>query len=155
MDYPKVINSGNLVWRNDTKTIGEGTPKMAVATIVESEVRFSLNSCPPDGFVVIRRMTYGERLRRQGMMSKMRMDMGDRKTGGNPVAEFEMFHEQVSAWEFANLVVQHNLTDANNKPLNFKNVADVHRIRGQVGDEITQYINKINEFEEEEEVKNS
>lgn len=126
---------------------------MAIATIIESEVKFELKSCPPDGYVVIRRMTYGERLKRQSMMSKMKMDMGDRR-GSNPVAEFEMLNEAVSLWEFANLITDHNLTDSSQKPLNFKNAADVHRVRGQVGDEISQYISNINEYEEDEEVKN-
>jgi hypothetical protein len=57
-------------------------------------------------------------------------------------------------WEFANLILDHNLTDAQDRKLNFKDPNDVKSIRGQVGDEIQLYINEMNSFEEAEEIKN-
>lgn len=127
---------------------------MPIATVIDSQQRFDLQTCP-EGYVIIRRMTFGERLKRTSMMSKMTMEMPDRRSGNNnPTAEFEMFQEKVTAWEFSNLILEHNLTDEKGTLLNFKNVADVQRISSQIGDEISRRINEINDFEELPEVKN-
>lgn len=126
---------------------------MAVATIVNTTERFELSSCPPDGYVVIRRMTYGEKLKRQSMMTKFRMEMGRKNTDAMNM-DVDLDQEKVSMWEFANLIVEHNLTDENEKPLNFKNMADIARLGPVVGEEIQKRIDELNSFEEDNEVKN-
>lgn len=126
---------------------------MAVATIVNTTERFDLKSCPPDGYVVVRRMTYGEKLKRQSMMTKFKMEMG-RKNSDTSVMDVDLDQEKVSIWEFQNLIVEHNLTDENEKPLNFKNMADIARLGPVVGEEIQKRIDELNSFEEDEEVKN-
>lgn len=126
---------------------------MAVATIVDSTERFDLKSCPPDGYVVIRRMTYGEKLKRQSMMTRFKMEMGRKNTDAN-VMDVDLDQEKVSMWEFANLVVEHNLTDESLKPLNFKNMADIVRLGPVVGEEIQKRIDELNSFEEDDSVKN-
>ena len=125
---------------------------MAIATIVNATERCTLKSAPPDGYVIIRRMSYGEKLKRQGMLTKFRMNMGGKKEDMS--AEVDFFQEKVSLWEFANLVVEHNLTDDLLVPLNFKNANDVVRLGPVVGEEIQVYIDKLNAFEEDDEVKN-
>jgi len=126
---------------------------MAIATIVNANERFDLKSCPPDGYVVVRRMTYGEKLKRQGMMTKFRMEMGKNKSDGSTM-DVDLDQEKVSLWEFANLIIEHNLTDGALKPLNFKNMTDIARLGPVVGEEIQTYIDKLNAFEEDDEVKN-
>lgn len=126
---------------------------MAVATIIDSTERFELKSCPPDGYVVVRRMTYGEKLKRQSMMTKFKMEMGRNKTDAMNM-DVDLDQEKVSMWEFANLIVEHNLTDELEKALNFKNMADIARLGPVVGEEIQTYIDKLNSFEEADEVKN-
>lgn len=126
---------------------------MAIATIVSANERFALKSCPPDGYVVVRRMTYGEKLKRQSMMTKFKMEMGKNKSDAMNM-DVDLDQEKVSMWEFANLIVEHNLTDETEKALNFKNMADIARLGPVVGEEIQTYIDKINSFEEDEEVKN-
>lgn len=126
---------------------------MPIATIVDSTERFELKSCPPDGYVVVRRMTYGEKLKRQSMMTKFKMEMGRNKSDAMNM-DVDLDQEKVSMWEFANLIVEHNLTDENEKPLNFKNMADIARLGPVVGEEIQTYIDKLNSFEEDDEVKN-
>lgn len=126
---------------------------MAVATIVDATERFDLKSCPPDGYVVIRRMTYGEKLKRQSMMTKFKMEMGRNKSDAMNM-DVDLDQEKVSMWEFANLIVEHNLTDVDEKPLNFKNMADIARLGPVVGEEIQKRIDEVNSFEEDDEVKN-
>lgn len=126
---------------------------MAIATIVSTTDRFDLKSAPPDGYVVIRRMTWGEKLKRQGMMTNFRMDVGGNKKDDMSM-DVNLFQEKVTLWEFANLIVEHNLTDDKMQQLNFKNAADVARLGPLVGEEIQKRIDEINAFEEDDDVKN-
>lgn len=127
---------------------------MAIATITQPTENFKLKSCPPDGFVTIRRMTWGEKLKRQSMMTQYRMEMTTNSKDRDMALDVNILQEKVSLWEFQNLIVEHNLTDADEKPLNFRNVADIVRLGPVVGEEIQKYIDEVNSFEETEEVKN-
>lgn len=127
---------------------------MAIATITQPTENFKLKSCPPDGFVTIRRMTWGEKLKRQSMMTQYRMEMTKNSKDQDMALDVNILQEKVSLWEFQNLIVEHNLTDADEKPLNFRNVADIVRLGPVVGEEIQKYIDEVNSFEETEEVKN-
>lgn len=128
---------------------------MPVAVVINSTVRKNLKTCPPDGYVVIRRMNYGESLKRRDMMASIAMQL-DTKGNKNEGARMQMdlLQEKTSLWEFGNLIVEHNLTDANDRTLNFKNPEDIKMIEGRIGDEIQQYINELNSFEDSEEIKN-
>jgi hypothetical protein len=126
---------------------------MPVATVTDSDVKVDLKSIE-GGYVVIRRATYGEKLKTKSMMSSIRMELGDKKTGNISQAHIELFEEKVTNYEFANFISDHNLTDEKQKPLNFKNAADVARLRGQIGEEISDRMKEVNDFEDNEEVKN-
>lgn len=126
---------------------------MAVATVTDGTVTKELKSCPPDGYVVIRRMDFGESLKRKEIMASIAMQMDGKKAEGTKM-QMDILQEKTALWEFANLIVDHNLTDEANRKLNLGDPKDVRRIRGQVGDEIQMYINELNSFEEDETVKN-
>lgn len=119
-------------------------PRATVAIDVET---FDLKSCP-EGYVKIRRMTYGEKLNRTDDLMNMRTTAEDREM------QIQMMSKRVALQDFANLVVEHNLTDENDKLLNFKNPADVLRLDPIIGDEIGQLIDQLNSFETKDEVKN-
>lgn len=130
---------------------------MPIAVVVDNQVKFELKSAPPDGFVSIRRMNYGESLKRRDMMANVAMEMRDRKGRDDKETtkiQMEILSEKTAIWEFSNLVMEHNLTDANGSPLNFKNPDHVKMLQGKIGDEIQNYINNLNSFEEDEQVKN-
>lgn len=120
---------------------------MPVAVLIHEPEIFELKSLP-GGFVKIRRMNYGEKLQRSEMTMSMRMDMADKKNMG---ADMKMLSRQVSLWSFAKLIVEHNLEKADGSPLNFKNQFDVESLDGVIGEEIDTYIDKVNNFEEDEE----
>lgn len=124
---------------------------MPVAVVVEEPIHFDLKTCP-GGYVKIKRMSYGEKLTRRGFTSKMEMDM---EKGGKSAKSFiDLFKEEVELYDFANCVVEHNLTDVDERPLIFRNAVDVKKLSGRIAEEISTYIDKINNFEESDEVKN-
>jgi len=120
---------------------------MPRATVTETKERFELTTLP-DAYVIIRRMTYGEKLKRQDSM--MDLAAGGK---GNDEMKISIQASKVALTDFANLVVEHNLTDENDIPLNFKNANDVVRLDPRIGDEIGAFIDKVNSFEDVE-VKN-
>lgn len=121
--------------------------KMPRATVASETEKFELKSLP-EGYVVIRRMTYGEKLNRTDSMMNMRTSGEDREM------HIQMMSKRIAFQDFGNLIVEHNLTDENDKPLNFKNAADVERLDPRIGDEIGQLIDGINSFEDKDDTKN-
>ena len=123
---------------------------MPVATIVTGTERHELKTLP-EGYVVIRRMNYGESLKRQAMSTRFLVAGSNQK---DFQGELDMQTEAVALWDFGNCIIEHNLTDENDKPLNFKNPVDVKRLAKPVGDEIAKFIDDLNNFEDSDEAKN-
>jgi hypothetical protein len=142
-------------------------PIAAARNDVEGE-RFDLQSAPPDGYVVLKRLSYGQKMFRRGLLSKAKMETGS--TGNNRaerranvnkgvVAELELMNEKVTLFEFANCIVDHNLEflanpqDASSvQRLDFKNPEHVKMLDGRVGEEIDELITDLNNFEVDDEV---
>lgn len=117
----------------------------ATVNINETQ-RFDLKTCP-EGYVTLRRLSYGQKLQRQAMAGRMKFTA----SGGKDFeGEMALAQEQVSLFEFANCIVDHNLTDEDDKPLDFKNPLHVKMIEGRIGEEIDSYISKMNNFEEDQ-----
>jgi hypothetical protein len=120
--------------------------KMPVAVITQTSDKFDLKSLP-GAYVVIKRMTYGQRLVRQQMALRMQMKgTGSKK---DQIIDLEMMNRITSLWSFANLIDDHNLTDEAERKLNFQNPADVERLTAVVGEEIDKLIDKVNNFEDD------
>lgn len=107
----------------------------------------------PEAYVQVRRMNYGEKLLRSNMATKFLVNSD--KNAKEVQGELEMQTEEVAYWDFANLIVDHNLEDKDGRTLNFKNKADVKKLNGVVGDEVGQIIDNFQAPEETDEVKNS
>jgi|SRR4051794_27237511 len=123
---------------------------MPVGVITEPMVREELKTLE-GAYVVIKRMTYGQKLTRSQMAMKMRMQFqgkGQKEDGG---IDIDMMNRLVSLWSFANLIAEHNITDVDERLLNFRNVADVEKLSGPVGEEIDSLIDKLNNFDEKDE----
>jgi hypothetical protein len=125
---------------------------MPVAVVVQSSERRELKSLP-EGYVVIKRMTYGQKLLRSELNMKMLIEMGG-KGKADMQGEMKIMSRQVALWEFANLIEDHNLTDAEGRMLDFNRNVDVERIEGKIGEEISTYIDELNNFEKEVEDEN-
>lgn len=123
---------------------------MPVATVTRNTERFDLTTAPPDGYVIVRRMTFGEKLHRQDEL----MQIHAPTTKDSNYLEMAMMNKKAALQDFSNLIVEHNLTDESGRMLNFRNANDVASLDPRIGDEISVLIDGINAFEETSEVKN-
>src|SRR4051812_43867411 len=127
---------------------------MPVATVVVENRHVDLKSLP-EGWVEIKRMNHGEKLLRQDMTSKVKLK-GNRKSKDFE-GEIDLMRKSVSMWEFANLIVGHNLTayinpevpEEGERPLNLRDPKDVALIDGKIAEEIDAAISEFNNFEED------
>ncbi len=112
----------------------------------------------PEGYVIVRRMTYGEDLARSAKATKLLVgtDSGGKgKSKDDFQGQIDIQTEALALWDFANLVVEHNCEDATGRTLNFKNINDVKILDKNIGQEIGQIIDDFNSAETTDEVKNS
>ena len=122
---------------------------MPIAVVMEEPEHFDLKTLP-GAFVDIRRMSFGEKQHRRSFNSKMTMRA--RKGQKDVDTELNMFNANAELFDFARCIVNHNLTDRDERPLNFTNPEDVKKLDGRIAEEIATYIDKLNNFEDDEEV---
>lgn len=108
-------------------------------------VHYELKSCP-GGFVELRRMTYAQYLRRQEMMMNMQVSGSNGKTTG----EMKVNGLTVAQFEFRICVANHNLTDDQDQLLDFKQLHTLEILDPKVGQEIGEFIDKMNQLDEEQ-----
>lgn len=125
-------------------------PRAVVDTIPQ---RCDLKSCP-GGYVELRRMPYGDWLHRNDIAMLMEVDMEDQRQRGkqqNRTAEMKLQNQAVTTYEFTRCIVDHNLTDENDKPLNFTQRRTFDILDPRIGNEIGDLIDELHKpFTEEE-----
>lgn len=121
-------------------TTGQATERFELATLPKTEDDEA-------GFVVLRRMAYGEYLQRREMASRMYWETQDGKE--EMQGSMQLVNRAVVEMEFANCIVEHNLTDSDGNLLNLKNAMFVRALDPRVGQEIGSLIDKMNKFEGE------
>jgi len=120
---------------------------MPVATTSGEETfKYELKSLE-GGYVVLRKLTYGEWLHRRQMSSNMSFKGGRSKDDFEGV--MQLVNERATHFEFAKCVVDHNLTDENDNPLNFAKPDTLKRLDSKIGEEISLRISKLNQFDED------
>lgn len=119
---------------------------MPKATVSLTTERFELKSLP-EGYVVLKRMSYGDKLYRLDMM-KLSLEMNSKSK--DIVGEMAMGNQKVTQYEFINCIVEHNLEDENGQPLNFANEVHFKTLDPRIGEEINTLIEKMNNFSEDE-----
>jgi hypothetical protein len=128
-----------------------GRTEMPIATLIDEPERFELKTLP-GAFVMVRQMTYGERMNRSNLSGAMKI-LKDTKS--DYAGEMAMETERITLWDFANLVTDHNLetSDGANgvRKLDLKRSTDVRMLNARVGDEVGTYIDKKNTFTEADE----
>lgn len=122
----------------------------ATASIERSE-RFELETLP-DGWVELRRMTYGQKLRRQQMAGNLRIS-NEKNT--DYAGEMDLVNAKVTEYEFKNCIADHNLEDDNGRQLDFRKRMDIDSLDPRVGEEISELIGRMNNYEEESDEGNS
>lgn len=118
---------------------------MPVGTVTKNTERFELVSLP-GAYVLIRRMSFGEKLERQDEMINMRTQ--------DKELSIQMMNKKLTLRDFGNLILDHNITDENERKLNFKDQNDAISLDPRVGEEIATRIDSINAFEELDTTKN-
>lgn len=119
---------------------------MPRATVdVNETTRHDLKSCP-GGYVVLRRLSYGEYLQRREMVGRMRFT-------GKKLDEAEMVaaNKIVTAFEFKNCIVEHNLEDDNGQLLDFRSDISLRRLDPRIGEEIGNLIDAMHAPPDDEE----
>ena len=111
--------------------------------------RYELKSCP-GGFVVLRRLTYGQWLQRQQDALSMSVEQHGKKGNRDLRADMQVMGKKVALWEFANCIVEHNLEDGSGQLLNFKQEFTLEVLDPRIGQEIGDLISAMNEFADAE-----
>jgi hypothetical protein len=101
----------------------------------------------PEGEVVLRRMSYGQKLARQEQAVRMTMEQ---KKGSNKDSKMnmDMLQHAATVFDFRACIVSHNLQDADGKLLNLTQVQHIDQLDPRIGEEIAENINKMNNFED-------
>ncbi len=122
---------------------------MPRATVdVTSTVREDLKSLD-DGFVELRKLSYGQILERRDMGAKMAIEgITDRNRSDEDLkVTTEMIQKVVTEFEFRHCIADHNLEDENGTNLNFAKPSSVWALDPQVGQEIADLIDKLNQWD--------
>lgn len=118
---------------------------MPRATLSTTTERFELATCP-EGYVDIRRMSYGRWLERQEMALKVQFTQ---TKGKGMTGNVDALQRITTAFEFKECVVDHNLTDENDQPLNFASPTILAVLDSRIGNEIEMIIKDLHEVDEE------
>lgn len=114
---------------------------MPRATIdIQDTHKYDLKSLP-GGFVVLRRLSYGEYLQRKEMMMQMRVQQQEKK--GDAEMELSMANTKVATFEFKNCIVEHNLEDHAGALLDFRMAFTLTLLDPRVGEEIGDFIDDL------------
>ncbi len=118
---------------------------MPRATTSSDTVRHPLKSAPPDGYVELRPMSYGDFLKRRDM--GMKMGMTDVRKGQEKI-DLDIIQETVTRFEFKTTIVSHNLEDAKGRTLNLSEPSDFTMLDPKVGQEISDLITAMIQWED-------
>lgn len=121
---------------------------MPRATVNQEETeRVELKTCP-EGFVILRRMTYGQLLHRRSMAMHVKVEGGK---GRDAVMGMALANSKVTEFEFATCIVEHNLEDEHGTNLNFTVPTNINKLDPRIGEEIDANISRMNNFEDDDE----
>lgn len=105
----------------------------------------------PEGYVDLRKLTYGEMLRRRDIGSTMRAGGNSRKKG----VEFDTDSLEIQHFEFSRCIVSHNLEDSNGRTLNMRDKNDIIKLDPRIAGEIESLISDMNQPPEDDEEEGS
>lgn len=104
------------------------------------------------GFVVVRRLSYGEKLQRRQMVSGFKVSAGKRD---DFAGEMNLVNEKATLFDFQRCIVDHNLEkDDMGTKLNFSSIEDIRMLDPRVGEEIDGILDDLNNFDATDEAKN-
>jgi hypothetical protein len=127
---------------------------MPRAVVDVTAKRYDLKSCP-EGYVELRRMPYGDWLHRGDISMQIQVEMEEKRQRGGKggrTADMKLQNQAVTTYEFSRCIVGHNLTDENDRPLDFSNRRTLDILDPKIGNEIGDLIDELHKpFTEEDE----
>jgi len=125
--------------------------------------RFSLKSLPPDGYVVIKPLSFGQALERRQLATKLSVEQqaqrrkqsgaGDDSKPRKPdKMDIAIMQRASREYEFAYCIIEHNIEGPDGTPLNFKDRAAIDRLPKDLGEEIEKYLDEVNGEDNEEDL---
>lgn len=129
---------------------------MPRATVSQETTRYDLRTCA-GGYVELRTLSFHEMNMRQEMAARMYQETKV-TSGKNQKAKqedtvrgyFEIMNVAVTEYEFRNCIVDHNLEDENGELIDFTRPMQAWRLDPKIGQEIANYIDKLNQLEIDE-----
>lgn len=120
---------------------------MPRGTVSLEPQRYELKTALPDGYVVLKRMSYGQVIERRSLLT-----LGFRSDGKSNdfQGEMAMASSKITAYEFASCIVDHNLEDENGVKMNLTVPDGLVQLDSKIGQEIESYISEMNNFNEED-----
>ena len=119
---------------------------MPNATVSFESQRHELRTCP-GAFVELKRMSYGQIVERRSML---KLSVAQSKGSKDFKGEMAMANREITMFEFKVCIVDHNLTDVNDRQLNLGSAMDFSALDPRVGQEIEDLIGKMNNFEDDD-----
>ena len=107
----------------------------------------------PEGFVELRKLPYGAKLQRSSEAMKMSMSMAGGRRRKDTKADVEMVQHASTLFDFKHCIVDHNLEDETGRKLNLHDPADINSLDPRIGEEISELIDELNNFEVDTEEK--
>lgn len=146
--------SAPLLWglTNAIYNYTKGGIVMPNAQKLETTDRKELTSLE-EGFVVLKRMSYGESVQRRAMM-KLSFATGGSGNNKDFQGEMAMASVEIQIYEFQKCIVDHNLEDAGGNKMNFQDKRTLDILDPKIGGEIEALISKMNDFDSEDDTKN-
>lgn len=98
------------------------------------------------GYVVARRLSYGEKQRRMQIAGGQSVTPSRNNNGQPDKIDVTINAFDIQFYDFSHCIVDHNLTkdEADQYKINFKSVADFEMLDDTVGQEIEEFLDKIN-----------
>lgn len=118
---------------------------MPRATTSVETTRHDLKSAPPDGFVELKPMDYGTFLKRRDMA--MKMGVSGAGAGKVEKIDLDILQEEVTRFEFKSTIMDHNLEDEDGNRLNLSTPQDFKRLDPKIGQEISDLIDEMSQWE--------
>lgn len=122
---------------------------MPVATIDPTHFeRETLESAPPDGFVMVRPLPYGLKLQRRQKATRMFMEANPNrgKQAEDEAQRFELetLNEWATLFDFKYCIGEHNLTDVNGNALDLGSPLTLRSLNPRIGDELEAICRRYN-----------
>lgn len=127
---------------------------MPVGTRKMETVRRELKTAPPDGYVVLRQLSFDEMLERRDGATKVLMERGVGGRNADAKMAVQIANKWSNYFSFPRCIVEHNITNEDGVLLDFsqRGIEQTFRMLDpKIGTEIETLIDELNQEEEEPE----